>query len=65
MRAAAIILAGLLLASCTHRGVATPTADPCVAFRPIYWGKADTRATLDQVDSHNRVWKQLCGTPKK
>ena len=54
-----VLLLALLLGGCAHQA-ATATADPCVAFRPIYWGKGDTRATLDQVDSHNRVWKRLC-----
>ncbi|MGE5163039.1 MAG: hypothetical protein ACM3IH_03310 [Sphingobacteriales bacterium] len=59
MRAAVLLLAALL-AGCAHYPAVTATADPCVAFRPIYWGAKDTRATLDQIDSHNRVWKELC-----
>ena len=55
----------LLLAGCSHMPAVTPNADPCIAFRPIYWSSKDTSATLDQVDSHNRVWKELCGTKVK
>ena len=55
----AVLVSSLLLAGCAHQ-VATATADPCVAFRPMYWSSKDTRASLDQMDSHNRVWKKLC-----
>ncbi len=55
----AVLLLALLLGGCAHQS-ATATADPCIAFRPMYWSSKDTRASLDQMDSHNRVWKQLC-----
>lgn len=36
-----------------------PTAF-CEIARPIYWSPQDTRKTKEQVDSANRVWKELC-----
>lgn len=42
----------------------TPQLPPedtyCQIARPILWSPRDTRATKVDVDTHNRVWKQLC-----
>lgn len=32
----------------------------CQIARPVYWSPADTRATKEQVDRHNRIWKAMC-----
>lgn len=43
---------------------AAPASDYCQIAKPIYWHKADTRRTKEQVDSQNRVWKAICGGRK-
>lgn len=65
MTAATILILGVLASNCAHRPASTSTADPCIAFRPLYWSGKDTRATKDQADSHNRVWKRLCAAKVK
>lgn len=32
----------------------------CDGARPISWSAHDTRATKEQIDTHNRKWKQVC-----
>lgn len=39
---------------------APPPDTYCHIAKPVYWSKSDTRATKEQVDRHNRVWKRLC-----
>ncbi|TAK50222.1 MAG: hypothetical protein EPO23_03180 [Xanthobacteraceae bacterium] len=44
-------------------GASQPAPIPdtyCQIAKPIYWAASDTRATKEQVDTHNRVWKRLC-----
>lgn len=42
----------------------TPQSPPddtyCQIARPIFWSARDTRPTKLEIDTHNRVWKQLC-----
>lgn len=38
-----------------------PASDYCQIAQPIYWHKDDTRRTKEQADTHNRVWKSICG----
>jgi hypothetical protein len=42
----------------------TPPQPPddtyCQIARPIFWSQKDSRATKIEVDTHNRIWKQLC-----
>lgn len=40
---------------------ATAGATFCQTYQPVYWSSSDTRKTKEQVDTNNRVWKQLCG----
>jgi hypothetical protein len=59
---AAIFLALLGLAGCQTVNTPAPTgATFCDVAKPIYWTPTDTRRTKEQVDSHNRVGKELCG----
>jgi hypothetical protein len=32
----------------------------CDGARPMAWSARDTRATKEQVDTHNRKWKRFC-----
>ena len=32
----------------------------CQIYQPVYIHPTDTRRTKEQVDSLNRVWKELC-----
>lgn len=40
--------------------VASQGATFCQIYQPIQWSAKDTRGTKEQVDSNNRVWKELC-----
>jgi hypothetical protein len=33
----------------------------CASFKPVYWSKADTPATVAQVKENNAAGKALCG----
>jgi hypothetical protein len=58
-----MICFGILLMFCEPQTVtqaATKGATFCQTARAIYWDRADTRKTKEQVDSHNRVFKKLC-----
>jgi hypothetical protein len=44
---------------------APPTDTFCQVASPIYWSTADTRATKEAVDMHNRKWKRLCANKAK
>lgn len=33
----------------------------CQVAKPIYWSAADTRATKQDADRHNRIGRRLCG----
>lgn len=32
----------------------------CQLYAPVYWSRADTRRTKEQIDTNNRVWKSVC-----
>lgn len=58
----------LFWAHLTCSDVAPPTtagARFCAVARPIFWSADDSRQTKEQIDSHNRAWKRLCGGKKK
>lgn len=40
--------------------VPDPTA-ACAVFRPVYWSKSDTPATVVAVKANNAAGKSLCG----
>jgi len=57
---------GLLIMFCEPAPRATlDAASFCRTGQPIYWSGADTRATKEQIDAHNRVGKKLCGWGRK
>jgi len=57
---------GLVLVWCSQQPLAyTSGATFCQIAQPIYWNKADTRRTKEQVDEHNRIGKKLCGWKAK
>lgn len=38
-----------------------PASTYCqIKTKPIFWHAKDTRATKEQIDIENRVWKKLC-----
>lgn len=37
-----------------------PISSYCAIAKPITWSAQDTRATKEEVDTHNRIWKRLC-----
>ena len=47
-----------------HLKTASNGATFCQIYQPVYWSKTDTRRTKEQVDSLNRVWKELCKSKK-
>lgn len=49
-----------LFVSLTCQPAGAPPDTYCQIAKPIYWSRNDTRQTKEQVDKHNRVWKQLC-----
>lgn len=54
---------GLGVMFCQVQEAPKPATDSyCEISKPIYWSASDTRATKEQVDTHNRVWKKLCRT---
>lgn len=50
--------------SCASLPAGIGSAPYCQVAKPIYWSKDDTRGTKEQADTHNRVWKKLCGAVK-
>ena len=54
---------GLLIMFCEPTQAAPPVDTYCSVARPIRWSAKDTRLTKEQVDTHNRQWKVLCGKP--
>jgi hypothetical protein len=59
----ALVLLATLTASCTTTGSAGTSAAlvACQSFKPVYWSKADTSATVAQIKEHNAAGKALCG----
>ena len=57
-----LILLAIHLASCqtTGSGAIDPALVACASFKPVYWSKADTPATVAQVKEHNAAYKELC-----
>lgn len=51
---------GLIVTRCFVQEPASAGDTFCQIAKPIYWSSADTRATKEQVDAHNRKWKRLC-----
>ncbi len=43
-----------------HLPSAANGATFCQIYQPVYIAPTDTRKTKEQVDSLNRVWKELC-----
>ena len=58
-----LILLATLAASCqtTGSGAIDPALVACASFKPVYWSKADTPATVAQVKENNAAGKALCG----
>ena len=58
-----LILLATLTASCqtTGSGAIDPALVACASFKPVYWSKADTPATVAQVKENNAAGKALCG----
>jgi len=57
---------GLLVMWCEPvQGAALDAASFCRTAQPIYWVSADSRATKEQIDTHNRIGKRLCGWGRK
>ena len=50
------------LASCqmTGSGAIDPALVACASFKPVYWSKNDTTATVAQVKENNAAYKELC-----
>ncbi len=57
-----MLCVGLLLMWCSPQAAppAVAGATFCEIYAPVLWSKHDTRATKEQVDQLNRVWKRLC-----
>lgn len=57
-----LILLATLTASCqtTGSGAIDPALVACASFKPVYWSKADTPATVAQVKENNAAYKELC-----
>jgi hypothetical protein len=56
----------LFLVSCqTVAPLTTSSAPFCLTYSPVYWSSHDTRKTIEQTDTNNRVWKQLCASKKQ
>lgn len=62
-----LISSAISLAGCATTAAEIPGtgATFCQLDKPIYWSKNDTRMTKEQVDTHNRVGKKVCGWGKK
>lgn len=62
-----LILLGTLTASCatTDFGGTSSTLVACQSFKPVYWSKADTPATVAQIKENNAAGKALCGWGQK
>ena len=62
-----LILLGTLTASCatTGSGGTDPALVACQSFKPVYWSKADTPATVAQIKENNAAGKALCGWGQK
>lgn len=58
---------GLIVAYCFSASAAPVASGAtfCQVAKPIYWSASDTRATKEQVDTHNRIGKKLCGWGRK
>ena len=59
-----VILAGLLLAlsACQTPSTGTAPGEFCLVAQPISYSKsADSKATVEQIRSHNAVGVELCG----
>jgi hypothetical protein len=62
-RTAALVVLGLVLASCKHTEEALGVSGGTfcqIAPGPIYWSKTDTRETIRQADVYNRIGRRLC-----
>lgn len=55
-----MICFGILVMVCQLEQQPAPADTFCQIAKPIYWSASDTRATKEQADKHNRVWKKLC-----
>lgn len=62
-----LILLATLTASCatTDFGGTNPALVACASFKPVYWSKADTPATVVQIKENNAAGVALCGWGKK
>ena len=58
-----LILLATPLASCatTDSGGISAAMVACGSFKPVYWSKNDTTATVAQVKENNAAGKALCG----
>lgn len=61
------ILLATLTASCTTTGSGGTSATlvACQSFKPVYWSRADTPATVAQIKENNAAGKALCGWGQK
>lgn len=50
----------LMLSGCTS-SAEIRTDSGCLVFKPIYFSKKDTKATIDQILAHDAVYTELCG----
>lgn len=64
MGAGSMICFGIGVMICNpldERSASPPASTYCqIKTKPILWSAKDTRATKEQIDSENRVWKKLC-----
>ena len=65
MKPAFLCAALLVLPGCVTTQGRPAGATFCDTAAPIYWNKNDTRRTKEQVDTHNRIGKALCGWGRK
>jgi hypothetical protein len=50
----------LIFFQCSLGETAQSSLSFCDGARPITWSRADTRATKEQIDTHNRKFKRFC-----
>jgi len=52
---------GILVAYCMSRDVPSNAATFCKTATPLYFSKSDTLQTREEIDTHNKIGKALCG----